>query len=71
MECNKYKKRAIFGIMCFFYVFISLPFFKDNSVGLGILNMLIFGILSLFLMQPYINCLFEYNEKHKPPYSDL
>ncbi len=70
MNCNKYKKKAIYGVLLLSYFIIirlvDLSIYVE--VNILVIFAVILGILSMYLLLPYIKCLQDYSNKHKPPF---
>jgi len=65
MNCDKYKKKAVYGVLLIF----SLIIFAVLKI-----NLLVYILYGLFVivygyifMSPYLKCLQEYNKRTKPP----
>ncbi len=70
-ECSIFKNKALYGLITLIVFFLLFIFDKVivlyiNNIILTITNLFIL-LLSAFLMQQYINCIFKYNEDHSPP----
>jgi len=73
MKCDKYKKKlkiVLFMFSPIILIFIYNIFFilnKDIVRYLGFYGFFVsFGGLTIIL--PYIKCIVNYNQSHKPPY---
>jgi len=69
-DCKKYKTKAVLGGVIFsFFLWERIFNFidTDNFLILSIISLVI-GIIALYLSLPYIRCLQDYNDKHKPPF---
>jgi len=69
-DCDKHKKKAYLGFLLF-VILLSVKIINfEEYFGLTtvIVLMLIFSILGLYLAMPYIGCLTDYNNRHKPPF---
>lgn len=69
-DCNKYKKKAYIGFFLFFYFLIGRVIDFSEYIGLqmDLILAFIFMILGLYLVTPYMDCLNDYNDRHKPPF---
>jgi len=74
MNCDKYIKKAKIGLVLFISAFI-IVLFKDiissNSFLklLSIIYMFGTGFSAIAFVLPYIQCLIDYNQSHKPPHT--
>ncbi len=69
MECDKYKTSAIIGAILFLIIgLLKLINRSYIDTTIAIVLVLFFGILGLYLLLPYIVCITDYNNKHKPPF---
>ncbi|RUM66855.1 MAG: hypothetical protein DSZ06_02470 [Sulfurospirillum sp.] len=73
MNCDKYVKKAKVGLLLFISVF-AIVLLKDNvskSLFLKLLSIAyIFGAgySGVAFVLPYIQCIIDYNQSHKPPH---
>lgn len=70
-NCDKYKKRAIVGLILIFLLGLSTNIIDFNYYFSDIVIMLIIpfiGFFGLYLALPYIRCISDYNKISKPPF---
>lgn len=69
-DCDKYKKKAYIGFLLFVLLlsFRVINFEKYFELTTIIISILVLGIFGLYLSMPYIQCINDYNNRHKPPF---
>jgi hypothetical protein len=73
MKCDKYIKKAKVGLFIFLSIFI-IVIFKDviniNSFFkiLNVIYIFSAGFTGIAFVLPYIRCIVDYNQSHKPPH---
>jgi len=65
-NCNKYKKKAIIGLIILVFLPITIFFKLDPTILFITLPL---GIYAIWLFLPYLKCLGDNNRKLKPPFS--
>ena len=73
MKLKRNKINFRIGLLLLFSIVIILGLGEIGIItkgsNLGSFIIVVLGIISLFLMMPYVNELSDYNNKHKPPFA--
>lgn len=70
MECDKYKFKALIGLIILsFFIWEKIFNFVDvDSLLVIVITGLIIFIIGMTLIRDYLECLTDYNRRHKPPF---